>query len=293
MQDLQGRVAVVTGGASGIGLAIAHAFRDEGMRVVLADIEEAALQRAVSDLGGERDGVLGVRTDVSDLESVTALADAVYDRLGACHVLVNNAGVGAPSAKVWATTPNDWRWVFGVNVTGVVNGVLAFVPRMLEGGEPGHVINTSSSDGPISPLPAASVYAASKAAVSTLTECLAAQLEADGAAIKAAVFYPSGGLLRTGLWTAERTRPAELARERPRDTPAMTVEALEDMAKQAGRELRWQPLDELAALVVAGIRDERYVIMLDAEQAAQTLVERAQSFAQGERPHPLDHASLG
>ncbi len=292
MQNLQDRVAVVTGGASGIGLAIAHAFREEGMRVVVADIEEAALQSAVADLGGDRAGVLGVPTDVSDLDSVAALADAVYDRLGACHVLVNNAGVGAPSAKVWATTPNDWRWVFGVNVTGVVNGVLAFVPRMLEAGEPGHVINTSSPDGPISPLPAASVYAASKAAVSTLTECLAAQLEADGSAVKAAVFYPSGGLLRTGLWTAERTRPPELARERPRETTAMTVEGLEDMAKQAGRELRWQPLDELAQLVVAGIRDERYVIMLDPEQAAHTLSERAQAFARSERPH-LDSALLG
>ena len=214
MEDLRDKVAVVTGGASGIGLAIVRAFAEEGMRVVVADVDDAALDSVAAELHDE-DTTMVFRTDVTSLDSVTALADAVFERFGGCHVLCNNAGVGAPSAKVWQTTPNDWSWVHGVNVTGVVNGILAFVPRMLESGEEGHVVNTSSSDGPIAPLPTASVYAASKAAVSVLTECLAAQLAEEGSAIKASVFYPSGGLLRTGLWTSERTRPAELARERP------------------------------------------------------------------------------
>ncbi|HMK62194.1 MAG TPA: SDR family NAD(P)-dependent oxidoreductase, partial [Acidimicrobiales bacterium] len=205
------------------------------------------------------------------------------------HVLCNNAGVGAPSAKVWQTTANDWAWVFGVNVTGVVNGILTFVPRMLASGEEGHVVNTSSSDGPISPLPSASVYAASKAAVSALTECLAAQLAEEGAPIGVSVFYPSGGLLRTGLWTSDRTRPAELARERPRETEPMTPERLEEMARQGGHELHWQPLDELATLVVEGIREGRYVLMKDAGDAAATLRARADSFAAGERPAPMPH----
>ncbi len=286
VQELRGRVGVVTGGASGIGLALARAFVAEGMRVVIADIEEDALRVARDDLasgGGEADTF---RTDVSDPESVESLARAVYERHGACHVLCNNAGVGAPSAKVWTTTPNDWRWVFGVNVMGVVNGILAFVPRMIASGEPGHVVNTSSPDGPISPLPTASVYAASKSAVSTLTECLAAQLIEEGTSLRASLFYPSGGLLKTGLWTSERTRPAELARERPRETEPMTPEALEEMARTAGRELRWQPLDELADLVVAGIREERFVIMLDPDEAGSTLSSRAAAIGKGELPVP-------
>jgi NAD(P)-dependent dehydrogenase (short-subunit alcohol dehydrogenase family) len=286
MQDLRDKVAVVTGGASGIGLALARALVAEGMRVVVADIEEPALAAAVDELASAGARVDGIRTDVSDLPSVEALADVVYERHGACHLLCNNAGVGAPSAKVWSTTPNDWRWVFGVNVTGVVNGVLAFVPRMLAGGQPGHVVNTSSPDGPIAPLPTASVYAASKAAVSTLTECLAAQLIEDGTALRASVFYPSGGLLRTGLWTADRTRPAELARERPRETAPMTPEALEEMAKASGHELHWQPLDELADLVVAGVREERFVIMKDPGAAAGTLHGRADALGRGELPVP-------
>ncbi|HWE65947.1 MAG TPA: SDR family NAD(P)-dependent oxidoreductase [Acidimicrobiales bacterium] len=290
MKELSGKVAVVTGGASGIGLALCRAFLHEGMSVVIADIEQKAIDNAVSELGPSGP-VIGVRTDVSSLDSVEALADRVFRTYGACHVLCNNAGVGAPSAKVWATTPNDWRWVFGVNVTGVVNGILTFVPRMLAAGEEGHIVNTSSPDGPISPLSSASVYAASKAAVSTITECLAAQLQADDTSLRASVFYPSGGLMRTGLWTAERTRPPELARERPRDTTPMTIEDLEAMAQKAGRELQFQSLDELADLVVAGIKEQRFIMMLGLDETAATLRSRADSIEKGELP--LTKAHLG
>jgi NAD(P)-dependent dehydrogenase (short-subunit alcohol dehydrogenase family) len=290
MKELGGRVAVVTGGASGIGLALARAFLTEGMSVVIADIEQQAIDAAVTELA-PIGPVTGVLTDVSKLESVEALADQVYATHGACHLLCNNAGVGAPSSKVWATTPNDWRWVFGVNVTGVVNGILAFVPRMLESGDEGHIVNTSSPDGPISPLSTASVYAASKAAVSVLTECLAAQLEADGTNLRASVFYPSGGLMRTGLWTAERTRPPELARERPRETTPMTIEDLEAMAQKAGRELQFQSLDELAELVVAGVKEQRFVMMLGLEETAATLRSRADAMEKGELPLTKAHLS--
>jgi NAD(P)-dependent dehydrogenase (short-subunit alcohol dehydrogenase family) len=284
MQELSGKIAVVTGGASGIGLALARAFTGEGMRVVIADIEDDALGSASDELAAGGGQVDAIRTDVSDPASVEALATAVFERHQACHLLCNNAGVGAPSAKVWMTTPNDWRWVFGVNVMGVVHGIMSFVPRMLASGEAGHIINTSSPDGPISPLPTASVYAASKSAVSTLTECLAAQLIEDGTTLRASIFYPSGGLLRTGLWTAERTRPVELARERPRETEPMTPERLEELAQTAGRELKWQSLDELAQLVVSAIRDERFIIMLDPAEAGSVLSSRAEAIASGQLP---------
>ncbi len=164
---------------------------------------------------------------------------------------------------------------------------------MLEGGEEGHVVNTSSPDGPIAPLPSASVYAASKAAVSTLTECLAAQLLEEGSRLRASIFYPSGGLLRTGLWTADRNRPQELARERPRETTPMTPEALEELARKGGHELKWQPLDELARSVVEGIKEERYVIMLDREGAARTLHERADAFGSGRLGPGMEAAGHG
>lgn len=279
MEQLEGKVAVVTGGASGIGKALAERFAAEKTRLVVADVEEVALDKAVAEL---RDGgaeAVGVVTDVTDYASVEALAEAAYATYGAVHVLCNNAGVGPPGGLVWESTPNDWAWAFGVNVFGVAHGIQAFVPRMLAGGDEGIVINTSSPDGPIAPMPAASVYAATKCAVTCVTECLAAQLTAESTKLTAAVFYPSGrGLLDTGLWTSDRNRPADLARERPRSTPAMTVADLQ------AKGIPVQPLDELATLVVDGIRDGRFVMVLDVDRHAATLRERADRFADGVNP---------
>jgi NAD(P)-dependent dehydrogenase (short-subunit alcohol dehydrogenase family) len=279
MRELSGKVAVVTGGASGIGLALAGRFAAEGMKVVVADVEEAALEKAVAQLTERGAEVIGVRTDVTSIESVTALADAAYEAYGVVHLLCNNAGVGPPGGLIWESTPNDWKWTFAVNVFGVAHGIQAFVPRMIESGAEGLVINTSSTDGPIAPMPQASVYASTKCAVTCLTECLGAQLEAEGTALKAAVFYPSGkGLLDTGLWTSDRNRPAELARERPRDTPTMTVA----MLKEKGMPV--QPLDELAEYVVAGIRDERFVLVYDMSGPVETLRGRVDKLAALENP---------
>src|SRR6476469_1849169 len=229
MDDLAGKVAVVTGGASGIGRGIVEALLGEGARVVIADIETRVLETTVSELE-HRGEVSGIQTDVSNPESVDALADAVFDRYGACHLLFNNAGVTSGGGGLpWEQEPNDWRWCFGVNVFGVANGVLAFVPRMIATGEEGVIVNTSSGDGGIAPVPYASVYAASKAAISCFTESLAHQLIENDTNLRAAVFYPSGGLMDTGLWTAQRNRPPELARTKERATgPVPTFEPFRD-----------------------------------------------------------------
>jgi NAD(P)-dependent dehydrogenase (short-subunit alcohol dehydrogenase family) len=279
VEDLKGKVAVITGGASGIGKSLAERFVAEGLRVVVADVEAGALDATVAELQSAGGDVTGVVTDVTSFESVDALAEAAYAAYGAVHVLCNNAGVGPPGGLVWDSTPNDWKWTFSVNVFGVAHGVQAFVPRMLASGEPGIVINTSSPDGPIAPMPQASVYAATKCAVTCLTECLAAQLAAEDAPVSAAVFYPSGkGLLDTGLWTSDRNRPADLARERPRATPAMTVAEL----REKGMPI--QPLDELADMVVDGIKADRFVMVMDVDRYAGTLRERADVIAKLENP---------
>jgi len=289
MQDFAGRVAVVTGGASGIGKALASALLDEGARVVIADVERPALDAALGDLGGDGRSVSGVVTDVSKFESVQALADRVYAEHGACHLLFNNAGVAAPSANIWETTPNDWKWVHGVNVLGVVHGIQVFVPRMIDGGQEGHVINTSSGDGGISPLPYQSVYASSKAAVSILTECLGAQLESEGTRLRASLFYPSGGLLDTGIWTTARNRPTELAREREAP-PAPSIDDFKEAARKAGMELAFQDLDELARHALQGIRDGQFVIMYGHAETEATLRDRAARIGRGELP--IDPKSL-
>jgi len=283
VDDFSGKVAVVTGGASGIGKALVRALLRDGVRVVIGDVEKKALDAAVEELASEGGSLRGIVVDVSKPESLEALAEDVYANEGACHLLFNNAGVAAPNANVWETTVNDWKWVHGVNVHGVMHGILAFVPRMIESGEPGHVINTSSGDGGISPLPYQSVYASSKAAVSCITECLAAQLEAEGTKLRASIFYPSGGLLETGIWSTARNRPADLARERE-SAPVPTIEEFKQAAKAAGMELQFQDLDDLAQVALQGIREDKFVIMIGHGDAQSTLTDRASRIGKGDLP---------
>jgi len=290
MKELGGRVAVVTGGASGVGRALARAFLAEGMKVVIADVEEPALASTVKELGGE---VTGVVTDVTDPGSVHALADRVFEAHGACHLLCNNAGVAAPNLDLWETEPSDFQWVHGVNVGGVAHGVQAFVPRMIASGQEGVVVNTSSGDGGISPLAQQVVYASSKAAISIMTECLHAQLVGRGTKLRAAIFYPSGGMLDTGIWTTKRNRPQRLARRTEVDArQETTFEAFLEGAKKAGFELPVQDLDELARFAVEGIRNGDFVIMIDRESMEATLNERAAKLARGECPIVLQHLGL-
>jgi NAD(P)-dependent dehydrogenase (short-subunit alcohol dehydrogenase family) len=285
MEDFTGKVAVVTGGASGIGRSLVKELLAAGAKVVIGDVEQAALDRVLAEFSAEGD-VQGQVTDVSNADSFNALADKVYEIHGACHLLFNNAGVAAPSANVWETTDNDWKWVHGVNVLGVVHGIQAFVPRMIASGEEGHVINTSSGDGGISPLPYQSVYASSKAAVSCISECLAAQLQSEGTQLAASVFYPSGGLLDTGIWTTDRNRPESLAREKPYD-PVPTVQDFKVAAEAAGMQLDFQDLDELARFCLQGILEQRFVIMIGVEDAQETLENRAARIGRNELPIDL------
>jgi NAD(P)-dependent dehydrogenase (short-subunit alcohol dehydrogenase family) len=291
MREFRDRVAVVTGGASGIGKAMARAFLGEGMKVVIADVEAPVLEATCAELGND---IMGVVTDVSDATSVQALADRVFEAHGACHLLCNNAGVGAPNLDLWETEPTDFEWVFGVNVAGVAHGVQAFVPRMIASGEEGYVVNTSSGDGGISALAPQVVYASSKAAVSVMTECLAAQLVGRGTNLRASVFYPSGGMLDTGIWTTKRNRPAALARKKEVDaSQETTFDDFMEGARKAGFDLPVQDLDELAQFLLNGIRNEDFVIMIDRASMEPTLVERAKKLASGECPIELEHMGLG
>ncbi|MCB1708810.1 MAG: SDR family NAD(P)-dependent oxidoreductase [Halioglobus sp.] len=282
MKDFAGKVAVVTGGASGIGRSLVKELLAAGAKVVIADVEQSALDRVLKEFSASGE-VMGVVTDVRSAQSCEALAAKVYATHGACHLLFNNAGVAAPSANVWETTANDWTWVHGVNVHGVMHGIRAFVPRMIAAGEEGHIINTSSGDGGVSPLPYQSVYAASKAAVSCLTECLAAQLQTEGTKLGASIFYPSGGLLDTGIWTTDRNRPADLAREKPY-APVPTVQDFKVAAEAAGMELPIQDLDELARYCLQGIAERRFIIMIGLEGAEATLLDRAARIGRAELP---------
>jgi NAD(P)-dependent dehydrogenase (short-subunit alcohol dehydrogenase family) len=256
VDELGGRVAVVTGAGSGMGKAFAFRLAAEGMKVVAADIQDDALAATVAELARDGHEVLGVRTDVAGADSVRRLADTAYERFGAVHVLCNNAGVeGYLDGPIWAATPKDWEWTVGVNFWSVVYGVREFVPRMLAAGEPGHVVNTCSMTSVVS---AGNMYGITKHAVLALTEVLAADLAKRGAPIGVTALCP--GIIATNLFRGSRNRPTALRED---DSQAAAGEPPADRDTRAGLEMRERmhatlaagmPPAQVAALVADAIR---------------------------------------
>ncbi len=292
--DISDCVAVVTGGAGGIGKGIVGGLLARGATVVIADIEQDAIGAAVAELS-HAGPVSGWPTDVGDETSVKALADHVYATHGKCNLLYNNAGVtSGGGGKPWQQEPNDWRWCFGVNVFGTAICVSELVPRMIDSGEPGQIVNTSSGDGGFAPVPTASVYAASKAAVSCFTEALHHNLVSEGTNLRASVFYPSGGLLRTGLFTASRNRPEHLQRVgAATGRSSMTFDEMKEMLDKAGRDVTEADLDALGAFVVEETAARRYVITLDLGNTVELLHRRADAIGNLDVPphHGLPSSS--
>ena len=271
MKELNGRVAVVTGGASGIGFGLASAFAAEGMKVVIGDIEVPALDDAVAKLEASGADAIGVRTDVSDDASVAALAQAAVDRFGAIHIACNNAGVGGGGLS-WEAPLSTWEWVLGVNLWGVIHGIRAFVPILMQQDE-AHIVNTASIAG-LAAGPFMGPYNASKHAVVALSETLYHEMAMSAPQVKVSVLCPG--------WV--KTRIADSARNRPdgdRDDPAGNNARL---LLQSVLE-RGMPPEQLAAIVLDAIRGERFWILPhdDAEPfwrefvngRAQALIDRA------------------
>ncbi|HEX4987075.1 MAG TPA: SDR family oxidoreductase [Burkholderiales bacterium] len=248
MKTFKDRVAVVTGGASGLGRAMATRFAREGMKVVLADIEERALEATAKAFRDAGHDVLAVRTDVSKAADVEALADKAFKTCGGVHVLCNNAGV-APGGTIWEQSEKDWQWTLGVNVWGVIHGIRAFVPRMIAQDAEGHVVNTASVAGLLS-LPGMGMYCVSKHAVVTMTECLHHDLVAAGAKIRASVLCPA--FVPTGISDSERNRPAILREDKPRSQLDLQREERLRHAVKSGRISAEQVADLVFDAIAAG-----------------------------------------
>lgn len=279
MQQLQGRVAVITGAASGIGLALAQACAREGMKLVLADIETDPLLRVQAQLRAEGVAAVAQTADVMDEAQVIALADTAYREFGAVHLLCNNAGVAAPALRApsWETSAAEWQWVLGVNLSGVAHGVRAFVPRMLAGGEEGHVVNTASVAGLISgPGP----YFASKHGVVCLSEALYKELRAAGARLSASVLCP--GLVRTAILDAERNRPAAFG-------PRTDLQSASASVRQAAASFReslqsgYAP-SQVADAVLDGVRADRFYIVPAQPPLVDLVRLRLQDILEGRNP---------
>jgi NAD(P)-dependent dehydrogenase (short-subunit alcohol dehydrogenase family) len=256
MQEFQGRVAVVSGAASGIGLALARNFARLGMKVVLADVEADALKEAAQSLEKSGAETLAVRTDVSRAEEVDALAEQTLEAFGGVHVVCNNAGVFS-SGLCWEAPLEDYEWVLGVNLWGVIHGIRSFVPRMLERGEEGHVVNTSSMAG-LTSMPYTAIYNTSKHAVLALSESLYHELTLRGARIGVSALCPEA--IATRIDRSERNRPERLAHAAAPSQERELVEcALSSQVEQG------VPPERIAERVENAIRENRFYVLAEDE----------------------------
>ena len=254
MKQFRDRVAVITGGASGIGFATAERLAAEGMKIALADVEPGALDAAVKKLEAGGAAVLGVRTDVSQAADVERLAARTLERFGGVHVVFNNAGVFL-AGEAWENSLADWEWVLGVNLWGVIHGIRTFVPILLRQNEPAHVVNTASMAG-LTSNPGLSVYNVTKHAVVTLSETLHGDLALRGAPVKASVVCP--GFIQTRIMDAARNRQTD-ARRDPPNPPASALGASIELALREGLKTGFAP-SVVAQQIFEAIRDERFYV---------------------------------
>ncbi|MDA8124451.1 MAG: SDR family NAD(P)-dependent oxidoreductase [Deltaproteobacteria bacterium] len=256
MREFKGKVAVVTGAASGIGRTLAERCAGEGMKVVLADVEERALSQAAAEMKAAGATVLAVPTDVAKGEEVEALAQRALDAFGAVHLLCNNAGVGVGSS-VWETTLNDWQWILGVNLWGVIHGARVFVPLMLAQDTDCHIVNTASIQGLLSYHPLTASYQVTKHAVVALSEQLFYELAQREAKVKVSVLCP--GWVRTRIGDSGRNRPAALQNGPVATEPNPAFEAAFEHCARALAE--GASPEEVADSVFKAIRDDRFYIL--------------------------------
>ena len=285
MKEFKGKTAVITGAASGIGRGIAQRCAQEGMKIVLADIEEKALVQTEEEMKAAGASVLAVLTDVSKASDVEALGQKTLDAFGAVHLLCNNAGVGA-GGFIWESTLADWKWVIGVNLWGVIHGIRVFVPIMLEQDTECHIVNSASATGLVS-SPYLGLYKVTKHGIVTLSETLYHELALRGAKIKVSVLCPMW--VTTQLMEAERNRPAELQNDPAEEMRIKTspeyweVERLVREAVQAGISCQ-----QAADCVFDALREEKFYILTDPDLVKPMVQMRMEDILQERNPtNPL------
>jgi NAD(P)-dependent dehydrogenase (short-subunit alcohol dehydrogenase family) len=278
MHDLKNKTAVITGAASGIGLALAQRAAREGMRLVLADIDEAKLAEAAKTLPVAAEALRTHRVDVSREADIAALADEAFGRFGAVHLLCNNAGVGLTRLS-WEMTTADWEWILGVNLWSVVHAVHYFVPRMLQQEDESRIVNTASVAGLLS-TPAMAAYNVSKHGVVTLSETLYTELRAQQAKIGVSVLCPAW--VPTAIHTSERNRPARFGEAAPPSAASAAYQERMGQAVKSGR----LTADDMANAVFDAIAADRFYV-IPHSRIKQAVRLRMEDILEDRNPTPL------
>jgi NAD(P)-dependent dehydrogenase (short-subunit alcohol dehydrogenase family) len=289
MKDFNGKVAVITGGASGVGRSLAFALGRRGAKIAVGDVDKNAMAQIKTDLAQENIEAIVEHCDVTSVDSLNALADSASSKLGGLDLVFANAGIGAgETGAMWDFSEKDWQWTFNVNVWGVVNSIRAFMPRLVAAGKEAHFVVTGSGNGAYVILPDVPIYTATKAAVHAITENLHYQVQAGGLPVKVSALFPGPHVVDTGLFNSGRVRPEELKKEgvEGNESGINSVEDMQKMAAEFGIEIPTTHPDEVAEMAVKGIERDAFWLLETTEDTDAKIQARADMILKRTTPVP-------
>ncbi|MEH6584106.1 MAG: SDR family NAD(P)-dependent oxidoreductase [Halioglobus sp.] len=286
MQDFTDKVAVITGGASGVGRSLAFSLGRRGAKIMVGDVDPSAMDQILADLKAEGIAAAVERCDVTSPESLNALADTTESVFGSIDLVFANAGIGAgESGAMWEYSEKDWQWCFNVNMWGVVNTINAFMPRLVAAGNEAHFVVTGSGNGAFLVYPDTPIYTASKAAVQAITENLHYQVTAANSPVKVSALFPGPHVVDTGLFNSGRVRPEEL--KKAEEGNASGISSVEDMIKMCaefGIELQTTHPDEVAEMAVKGLQNDDFWLLATTPDTDDKIRARAEMILNRETP---------
>ena len=288
MRDFKDKVAVITGGASGVGRSLAFALGRRGARIVIGDVDTAAMEAIDRDLAAEGIDARVASCDVTNVASLENLADIAAEHFGGVQLVFANAGIGAgESGAMWDYSEKDWQWCFNVNIWGVINTIRAFMPRLVAAEEPAHFVVTGSGNGALLVFPDAPIYTASKAAVHAITENLHYQLQAAQSPVKVSALFPGPHVVETGLFNSGRVRPEALKKEVEGNASGISsVDDMKRMAAEYGIELKTTHPDEVAAMALEGLERDAFWLLATTPETDEKIRARAEMILNRDTPVP-------
>jgi len=288
MQDFRNKVAVITGGASGVGRSLAFALGRRGAKIAVGDVDKAAMARVQADLGAEGIGCIVEFCDVTSVASLNDLADKAATAFDGIDLVFANAGIGAgESGAMWDYSEKDWQWCFNVNLWGVVNTIRVFMPRLVAQNREAHFVVTGSGNGALLVYPDQPIYTASKAAVHAVTENLHYQVQAAQSPVRVSALFPGPHVVDTGLFNSGRVRPQELKKEVAGNASGISsVEDMKRMCAEFGIELQTTHPDEVAEMALAGLQKNAFWLLATTPETDAKIRARADMILNRETPVP-------
>jgi NAD(P)-dependent dehydrogenase (short-subunit alcohol dehydrogenase family) len=288
MKDFNNKVALITGGASGVGRSLAFALGSRGAKIVIGDVDQTAMAQISEDLAADGIDAVVEHCDVTSTDSLAALGDKAQQAFGGLHLVFANAGIGAgESGAMWDYSEKDWQWCLNVNVWGVINSIRALMPRLIAAGEEAHFVVTGSGNGAFMVFPDAPIYTASKAAVHAITENLHYQVQAAGSPVKVSALFPGPHVVETGLFNSGRVRPEALKKDSEGNESGInSVEDMKRMAAEYGIELQSTHPDEVAAMAVAGLEQDAFWLLATTPDTDDKIRRRAEMILNRSTPMP-------